>query len=128
MPLGTYYYRVAAITSDNVQGPISSAVSVTTKDSNTEPPPPVHDIATIVLTGHRRMVAWDKSTASDVREYRIYRSEGSAFDAPHAKLLHTQAPTGYSVETFIDEDYDPHRSYSYFIVPVDWAGNHQPLP
>lgn len=128
LPMGTYLYRVAAVSQNNVQGPVSPPVTVTTNATNAEPPPPVHDLATIVLTGHRRMLAWDKSTASDLREYRIYRSDGEAFDSTHATLLHTQPPSGYSVETFIDQDYDPHRSYRYFVMPVDWAGNHQPLP
>ena len=128
MPMGTYYYRVAAVNSDNVQGSVSERVSVTTKEANVEPPPPVADVVTIALTGDRRMVAWQKSTATDVREYRIYRSEGKEFDAAHATLMNTQTPSGFSVETFIDQNYDTGKTYRYFVVPIDWAGNHQAFP
>ena len=128
MPMGTYYYRVAAVNSDNVQGSVSERVSVTTNEANVEPPPPVADVVTIALTGDRRMVAWQESTATDVREYRIYRSEGKEFDAAHATLMNTQTPSGFSVETFIDQNYDTEKTYRYFVVPVDWAGNHQAFP
>ena len=127
MPMGTYTYHVAAISADNVQGALSPALNVTMKEANTEPPPPVRDLTVVALAGRKHMIAWDKSTATDVREYRIYRCEGPRFDSAHAKLLRTQAPTGYSVESFIAEDESQHK-YSYFVMPVDWAGNHDPLP
>jgi hypothetical protein len=128
MPMGTYYYWVAAVSSDNVQGPVSERVSVTTKEANVEPPPPVADVVTIALTGDRRMVAWQKSVAADVREYRIYRSQGKEFDGAHATLMNTQTPSGFSIETFIDQNYDTEKTYRYFVVPIDWAGNHQAFP
>lgn len=127
MPMGTYYYHVAAVNANNVESPVSPTAQVVTQSKNQEPPPAVSDLVLIALTGHRRMVAWEKSTAADVREYRVYRSVGEKFDAGNATLVNTQAPSGYSIETFLDQSYDPEKKYQYFVVPVDWAGNYTPL-
>ena len=39
-----------------------------------------------------------------------------------------QKPTGYSIETYIDSGSDPNKKCSYFVLPVDWAGNKPQLP
>ncbi len=128
MPLGTYYYRIATVSPLNLQGPVSEAVDVTTLGTNQEPPPPVNSITVIALTGGRRMVAWDKSPANDLREYELYRSEGTTFSQASMKKISVQVPSGYSIETYIDRDFDPTKTYQYFVVPIDWAGNHESLP
>ena len=128
MPLGKYFYHVAAVSPVNIQGPVSERVAVTTMGTNQEPPPPVTDLTVIALTGDRRMIAWSKSPAADVREYLLFRSEGSVFDPHTAKQISVQMPTGFSIETFIDQGADPGKHYQYYVIPVDWAGNRQSLP
>jgi hypothetical protein len=128
MPLGKYFYYVAAVSPMNMQGPPSASVNVTTMGTNQEPPPPVTGLTVIALTGDRRMVTWNKSSAADIREYALYRSEGNAFDAHGAKQISVQMPTGFSIETYIDRDIDPSKQYQYYVIPVDWAGNRQSLP
>jgi Glycosyl hydrolases family 38 C-terminal domain/Glycosyl hydrolases family 38 C-terminal beta sandwich domain len=127
-PMETYYYRVAAVNRDNMEGPVSSAVSVRTQAIDHEPPPAVTGLTVIMLTGNRRIVAWPKSTAGDIAEYVVYRSEGSIFNPLHMQQVSVQRPTGYSIETYIDPNGDADRNYSYFVLPVDWAGNRSKLP
>jgi hypothetical protein len=127
MPSGTYYYHVAAVSALNVQGGMSERVAITTLDINQEPPPPVTGLTSIALTGGRRIVAWDKSPAGDIREYVVYRSEGARLTLSHLKQIAVLPPTGFSIETYIDRDFDPGKHYQYFVVPVDWAGNREHL-
>ncbi|HEX3437408.1 MAG TPA: glycoside hydrolase family 38 C-terminal domain-containing protein [Pseudacidobacterium sp.] len=127
MPSGTYYYHVAAVSPLNVQGAVSERIAVTTLDTNQEPPPPVTGLTSIALAGGRRIVAWDKSPAGDIREYVLYRSEGATLNPGHLKQIAVLPPTGFSIETYIDRDFDPDKHYQYFVVPVDWAGNRQNL-
>jgi fibronectin type 3 domain-containing protein len=128
MPLGTYYYHVAAVSPMNVQGPVSGRVAVTTLGTNQEPPPPVTGLTVIALAGGRRMVAWDKSPAADIREYMLYRAEGSVLNRNDMKQIGVQKPSGFSIETYIDQSFDAGKQYRYFVLPVDWAGNRQSLP
>jgi hypothetical protein len=128
MPMTTYMYRVAAVSRDNRQSPVSSPATVTTLATNREPPPAVTGITVIMLTGGRRMVAWPKSTATDIAEYIVYRSEGSALHPQTMQKITVQKPTGYSIETYIDSGSDPNKQYSYFVLPVDWAGDRPRLP
>ena len=128
MPQGTYYYHVAAVSKTNVQGPASERAAVTTLATNQEPPPPIDGLTVIALTGGRRMVAWRKSPAADIREYVLYRSEGSTRDAHAMKQISVQMPSGFSIETYIDRDIEAAKQYRYYVVPVDWAGNRESLP
>jgi len=74
------------------------------------------------------MVAWRKSPAADIREYVLYRSEGSTRDAHAMKQISVQMPSGFSIETYIDRDIEAAKQYRYYVVPVDWAGNRESLP
>jgi hypothetical protein len=128
MPMTNYTYRVAAVNRDNRQGPDSAPVTATTLAVNREPPPPATGLTVIMLTGGRRMVAWPKSTATDVAEYIVYRSQGSVFNPRTMQKIVTQKPSGFSIETYIDGETDSDKPYSYFVLPVDWAGNRPQMP
>jgi len=123
MPSGTYYYRIGAVNATNLQGPVSSAVRVLTKPTNQEPPPPVTGLTVIALTGGRFMIVWDKSPAGDIREFELYRSKGGKWER-----IATQKPSGFSIETYIENDLASSKRYRYFVIPIDWAGNRQSLP
>lgn len=124
MPLGTYVYRVAAVSKTNRQGVVSAPVSVTTLATNQEPPPPVTGLTVIALAGGRSMVAWDKSPAADIREFELYRA---AADGKWERIA-VQKPSGFSVETYIESKAEGRQPSRYFVIPVDWAGNRQSLP
>jgi hypothetical protein len=121
MPSGTYFYRVGAVNATNQQGPVSPPVTVVTKAMNQEPPPPVTGLTVITLTGGRAVIAWDKSPAADIREFELYCSEDGKW-----QQIATLKPSGYSIETYIDNS--PESKKKYFVIPVDWAGNRQSLP
>jgi hypothetical protein len=121
MPSGTYIYRVGAVNATNLQGPVSPPVTILTMATNEEPPPPVTGLTVVALTGGRHMVAWDKSPAGDIREFELYRWDGGKWER-----IATQKPSGYSIETYIEDN--PASGQRYFVVPVDWAGNRQTLP
>ncbi len=69
----TYYYKVQSILMVNgepVSGGLSAAITVTALDQ-TAPAPPTG--ITAVQTGSGIKVFWEKSRASDVKGYRVYR-------------------------------------------------------
>ncbi len=128
MPMTTYIYRVATVNRDNRQGPVSRPVTVTTPFDQSRATPTVTDLTVIRLTGGRRMVAWPKSAATDVAEYIVYRSQGLVLNPRNMQKITVQKPSGYAIETYIDQNTDPEMPYSYYVLPVDRANNRPKLP
>lgn len=94
-----------------MQGPVSERVAVTTMATSQGPLPLVTGLTVIALTGDRRMVAWDKSPAADIRDYVLYRSEGNVSDRHNMKQISMQMPGGFSIETYIDRDFDASKMF-----------------
>jgi hypothetical protein len=121
----TYYYRVAAVARENLQGEVSAPVTVRTLDANTVPPAPVNGLTAVRLSKSRLIVVWQKNTERDVARYRIYRGERAGFPADAASLIHTAQPNGYFLEMYTDEGLKPGHTYFYRVQAEDWAGHRQ---
>jgi alpha-mannosidase len=124
-PGSTYYYRVAAVTRENLQGEVSGPVTVRTLDANTEPPAPATGLSVVRLSKNRLMIVWHKNGERDVARYRLYRGERAGFTPDAASLIYTAQPGGYFLETHIDEGLKPGHTYFYRVEAEDWAAHRQ---
>lgn len=121
----TYYYRVAALTGGNMQGPVSMAVSAQTKLANEGAPEPVRDLDVVRLGATRLMLCWQRSHESDVARYLVYRSGSADFKLTALQPIAEVKPNGYALEYFKDETVAAGETYYYKVVIEDWAGNRQ---
>lgn len=126
-PGTTYYYRVAAVTKNNVQGPVTEEVVVTTGAGHARAPL-ITGLSTTRLGKTRAIVSWEKNTRPDVARYFVYRGERPDFNVASAAPVSVQKPSGYFLETFFDSDLAPNHTYYYKIVAEDWAGDQQTKP
>jgi fibronectin type 3 domain-containing protein len=124
-PGTTYFYRVAAVSKQNMGGPESAPASVTTHPAPSEPPSAVKDLSVIRLSTTRLMVTWRKSVEKDAARYYVYRGDHAGFDIRGMTPLAILEKSGYSLETFIDQGLVPGKQYFYEVFPENWAGLRQ---
>jgi hypothetical protein len=125
VPATTYYYRVAAVTRENLQGGESEQIKVKTLTANHEPPRPVVDLSVIRLATDRLIVSWRKSGDKDTARYYLYRGDRPAFDIKGQKPLAIIEQQPYFLETYTDENLRSGHTYFYRVFAEDWAGNRQ---
>ena len=146
-PSTDYYYRVAAVGRDNVEGPASVPLHVKTMASaerNTPPQKVLGLSATAVspVTPFTYIcLIFYTNPESDVTRYRVYRSETPGVKAvpatllteidatrtfehviPHGFAKVTRALRDYSMIVSPDESARPNRRYYYRVCAVDEAG------
>lgn len=120
-----YYYRVAAVTPANTQGPVSVRVHVRTRRENVTPPAPLEELGVVRRAKNHLIVYWRKSPEPDVARYLVYRSLTPDFRLEGATPLAVVRPTGYFLETYHDHGVNPGTVYCYRVLPEDWAANRQ---
>ena len=124
--LGThYYYFVAAVTANNMQGPVSSQSNAWTLDQNTSPPSPVPELDVVRQPNGVLMVTWWKSPEPDVARYRLYRGETADFVANDRSLIALVNPGKYYLVRYSDQGLTSGQTYYYRVLPEDWAANRQ---
>ncbi|NVM31115.1 MAG: PQQ-binding-like beta-propeller repeat protein, partial [Candidatus Helarchaeota archaeon] len=106
----TYYYRIAGVSPEYVEGHISDEVNNTPVDVDA-PPQVTGLIVTNPGTGNRLTLSWNASTVADFNHYRIYRN---------GSLLTTRTTTTYTDTVLLDN-----LVYLYEISAVDDGG---PVP
>jgi hypothetical protein len=124
-PGTVYYYRVAGVSRENIQGEVSPQVSLKTGPLNTEPPAPINGLSIVRLAKDRLMICWNKSADPDTARYYLYRGSRNGFSIKQAKPVAELNPSGYFLETFVDRNLLPAHTYYYRVVAEDWAGNRQ---
>jgi hypothetical protein len=124
-PDTTYYYRVAAVTKQNIGGPESAQIKVTTRAAASAPPAAVTDLSVIRLSTTRLMLCWRKSSEKDIAHYYVYRSDREDFDPNSAHPLAVLTKNGYFLEFFIDSGLQPGHQYFYKVLPENWSGMRQ---
>lgn len=123
-PGTTYYYRVAAVTRENLGGPPSAPAAVTTLTSNLEPPASVKDLSVIRLAPDRLLICWRKSPNADTARYYVYRGDRPDFRIG-ARALAVIPKSGYFLETYTDEHLQAGHKYFYKVLAEDWSGKRQ---
>lgn len=118
-----YYYRVAAVSTANLEGAISQRVEAIPDGSNVTPPAPVSEFGVIRRDKNRLMVYWRSNTEPDVARYRLYRGESPDFKT--VEPLATIEPARYFLQLFVDQGLQPGKTYYYKVFAEDWAGNRQ---
>lgn len=113
---GVLYYRVTAVTQDNVESPPSKLVRVQLHD--TVPPLPPRIVAASGSDGRVRLEVRAARPASDTA--RIYVLRGGSADA---EGLVIGAPLQGSATTYEDSWVKPGQTYWYHLVAYDAAGN-----
>lgn len=150
-PKTTYYYRVAAVDRGNREGPLSSAVSVTTSESREKNllPLQVQCLRAVPVSPISRFNAvnllWRTNCESDVQSYEVHRSTVSGFepdDKTRIAVVDTQSILkgggGYGQsaidhrlaefdhQMYLDEAVEPMTTYFYRVRAVDAAGQKGP--
>ncbi len=120
-----YRYFVAAVTADNLQGPVSAPVVVRTLRENRTPPAPVEELGVVRRAPDRLILYWRKSPEPDVARYFIHRAESAEFQATEATLVAVQPPTDRFLQIYADPNLQPGKTYYYRVFAEDWAGNRQ---
>jgi|GEM_PF-4828849 len=113
LPSTTYYYKVAAVDEAGNEGAASAGVSAATSPASATAPPQTTGVSA-VLSADKDSVAlgWSASSASNIREYRIYRSTKSTYTADDTYLIDTVGP---SVTAYTDRYLFDNKSYYYQI-------------
>jgi fibronectin type 3 domain-containing protein len=109
-----YKFGVAAISIDNVQAPIQTAV-ITTGDSDDADPPAAPTTSSVALTAFsssRIDIVWGASRSTDVAYYEIRRDD---------ELIGTVERPG--AQRYSDNGLEPDSTHSYTIVAFDSASN-----
>ena len=91
---------------------LPAEVTITTHD--TYAPPAPAGLAAVPSIGSIELM-WDRSTASDLAGYRVYRAHG---EGPFAKLADTREAPSYS-----DRAVESGKTYRYVITAFDKLGN-----
>jgi hypothetical protein len=120
-----YYYRVAAVTANNAQGPVSSRIDARTRAENTSPPAPVDELGVVRRAADRLIVYWRTSPEPDVARYNVYRAETREIDTRSAQPVAVISPARFFLQTYIDQGLRPGQKYYYKVVAEDWAGHKQ---
>jgi hypothetical protein len=121
----TYYYRVAAVGAGNSGGKPSPSLLVRTSRKNMAPPAPVRDLGVVRQSGNRLMVAWRRSTESDVARYFVFRGGEPDFDPAAQEPIGEVKPGGYYLEHYVDAALAAGTTYYYRVLAEDWAGHRQ---
>lgn len=120
-----YHYRVAAVSSANLQGPVSAPLVVTTAGENTTPPHPVHEAGIVRRAPDTLFVYWRKNTEPDVARYRVFRGRTPDFGIDGREPDAVVEANAYFLQVFNDTGLQPDTTYYYRIQPVDWSNNVQ---
>ena len=123
----TYYYRVAAVSAGNLEGPLSGPVVVRTATVNQTPPAPIHEPGVVRRSADSLILYWRKNAEPDTARYRIFRGETSDFNLVGREPVVVLEANAYFLQTFRDSGLKPDTTYYYKVQPVDWADNHQPV-
>ncbi|NBC70067.1 fibronectin type III domain-containing protein [Paenibacillus sacheonensis] len=109
----TYYYKVAAVDEAGNEGTASAQANANSAAASSAAPGQPTGV-TAVLAGDKDSVAvsWSAVSASNLREYRIYRSTKSSFTADDSYLIDRVAP---SATTYKDSYMFDNKSYYYQI-------------
>lgn len=122
----TYYYRVAAVSATNQQGPLSPLFEVKTTSVNRTAPSAVHELGVIRAAPTTVIVYWRKNPEPDVARYRVFRSEKPDFSLEGQTPVAVLEANTYFLQTFRDAGLQGGKTYYYRVQPVDWADNVQP--
>ena len=143
----TYYYKVCAVDNLNNEGPASKVVKVTTPASSVTNSQPSRVLGVrgylVSNVGHNRLAAvWFHSNPeSDVKTYRIYKSQKSDFgpekadsyeDLDVSQVFKHTTPHGfktlyrelneYDAQVYTDESVESGKTYYYKVVAIDNLG------
>jgi hypothetical protein len=125
-PRTPYYYRLAALSPGNRQGPLSARVAVTTSTENRTPPQPVAEMGVIRRTPTSAFLYWRRSPEPDVAKHFVYRSDTPNFDPAKLQPVATFAPNPHHfLQVYLDEAMTPGNAYHYRVLSEDWSGNRQ---
>ena len=113
---GTLYYRVTAVSQDNVTSAPSPVVEVKLRD--TAPPLPPRIVAASGADGAVELTVQAASPAADTR--RIYVLRGAGAGDPGLVI---GAPLGPGATHYRDAWVEPGKTYWYHLVAYDAAGN-----
>lgn len=120
-----YHYRVAAVSSANLQGPVSAPLVVTTAGKNTTPPHTVHEAGIVRRAPDTLFVYWRKNPEPDVARYRVFRGRTPDFGTDGREPDAVVEASAYFLQVFHDTGLQPDTTYYYRIQPVDWSDNVQ---
>jgi len=122
----SYFYRVAALSDGNRQGPFSPVAVVQTSALNRTAPRPVEELGVVRHSSSSLFVYWRRNAEPDVAKYYVYRSQRPGFDP---KDLEPVAALSLDPDNFLqvyaDKQVKPGQTYFYQILSEDWAGNRQ---
>jgi alpha-mannosidase len=121
----SYFYRVAAVSESNLQGPVSARVDAIPDGPNVTTPVPVSELGVIRRATDRLMVYWRSNSEPDVARYRVYRGETPDFSLKEPVV--TIEPAPYFLQLFLDQGLQPGKTYYYKVLAEDWAGNRQKI-
>ena len=113
----TYYYRVAAEDTDGNIGTPSDEKSGTSADS-VAPEQVVGVVVTAIAGGTQLELTWTASTASDLANYKVYRSTTSGFTPGPGNLIASPI-TNYYLDTSLTNGV----TYYYRITALDEVPN-----
>ncbi len=143
-----YYYRICAVSKENIQGPESETIESITITSGQKDLAPnkvegLHVVHVSPITNHNFLcLFFYTNIESDVTGYRIYRSRQSGFQPADQYLIgeingaqrirHT-TPHGFNTverslsefiqQMYADETVEPNVDYYYRVCAVDRNGN-----
>ena len=120
-----YHYRVVAVSSANLQGPVSAPLVVTTAGKNTTPPHPLHEAGIVRRAPDTLFVYWRKNSEPDVARYRVFRGRTPDFGIDSREPDAVVEANAYFLQVFHDTGLQPDTTYYYRIQPVDWSNNVQ---
>ena len=115
-----YYYRISAVDEVPNEGPPSDQASGMPVDFI--PPSKITGVViTVIPTGSELNITWTKSSATDLANYKVYRSTIPGFTPNGTNLIAT--PT---VNYYLDSGLSTGIPYYYRIVAVDEVPNESP--
>ncbi|MHA1325246.1 MAG: fibronectin type III domain-containing protein, partial [Candidatus Helarchaeota archaeon] len=120
--LETYWYMISAV--DEVPNPSPNSTAIAGIPQDTVAPPAISTLAIDVIpTGNTLNITWNEITASDIYEYRVYRSTTPGFTPGPAYLVNsTLHPTIYYLDTGLTDG----QTYYYKVLSVDDDNNYLP--